>query len=107
MCTEVNLYHGSSIRCFTDIGDIHTMAPGYEWYWRKDKDTTCYAVGKLAFDLLPVLLEGLMSDRVKGVGMLEISPFLRRHPPFRLIKNDPLELEKVKAMRAIEEFLKV
>ena len=32
---------------------------------------------------------------------------LRSQPAFNLIKNDPLELEKVKATQAVEEFLKV
>jgi len=32
---------------------------------------------------------------------------LRSYPAFYLIKNDPLESQKVKATRAIEAFLKV
>ena len=39
--------------------------------------------------------------------MHELTTCLRSHPPFYLIKNDPLELEKVKAAQAIEDFLKV
>ena len=39
--------------------------------------------------------------------MDEVTALLRSHPPFYLINNDPLELEKVKATQAIEEFLKV
>jgi hypothetical protein len=67
--------------------------------------TTYYEVGKLAFNLLPILL-----SRIKALGgskMHEVTAFLRSHPPFYLIENDPLELEKVKATQAIEEFLKV
>ena len=39
--------------------------------------------------------------------MHDVAACLRNHPPFNLIKNDPLELEKVKAAQAIDEFLKV
>jgi len=66
---------------------------------------THYEVDKLALNLVPVLL-----STIKGLGRLEahrITVFLRSHLPFYLIKNDPLELEKVKAAQAIEEFLKV
>ena len=66
---------------------------------------THYEVDKLALNLVPVLLSA-----IKGLGRLEahrITVFLRSHLPFYLIKNDPLELEKVKAAQAIEEFLKV
>ena len=65
-----------------------------------------YEVGRLAFVLLPILL-----SRIEALGlggkMHEFTAFLRSYPPFYLIKNDPLELEKVKAMQAIEAFLKV
>jgi len=63
-----------------------------------------YEVGKLAFVLLPILL-----SRIKPLGEMvhNFTAFLRSHPPFYLIENDPLELEKVKATQAIEEFLKV
>jgi hypothetical protein len=66
--------------------------------------TSYYEVGKLAFDLLPILL-----SRIEALGgrVHEVTAFLRSHPAFYLIKNDPLELEKVKATQAIEEFLKV
>ena len=60
---------------------------------------TYYEVGKLAFDLLPILL-----SRIKGPAVSQLHDIL---PAFQLIKNDPLELEKVKATQAIEEFLKV
>ena len=39
--------------------------------------------------------------------MHEITAFVRSHPPFYLIKNDPLEFEKVKTTQAIEDFSKV
>ena len=58
----------------------------------------------MAFNLLPILL-----SRIKALGesqVHEVTVLLRRLL-FPLIKNDPLELEKVKAMQAIEEFLKV
>jgi hypothetical protein len=86
-------------RCFTDILYVHTKIP-YEF-----QSPTYYGVGKLAFNLLPILL-----SRIKALGgsqVHEVTAFLRSHPPFYLIKNDPLELEKVKATQAIEEFLKV
>ena len=66
--------------------------------------TIYYQVGKLAFDLLPILL-----SRIEALGgkVQEVTAFLRNHPPFSLIENDPLELEKVKATQIIEKFLKV
>lgn len=64
---------------------------------------TYYEVDKLAFfNLLPILL-----SIVKGQGSHQIAVFLPSHLPLYLIKNDPLESEKVKAAQAIEEFLKV
>ena len=39
--------------------------------------------------------------------MHEVTVLLCSHPPLYLIKNDPLELEKVKATQAIDKFLKV
>ena len=39
--------------------------------------------------------------------MHEVTAFLQSRPPFHLIEDDPLKLEKVKATQAIEEFLKV
>jgi hypothetical protein len=98
----VNLYF--AIRRFTDIGDIYKMIPGHEWDCRKDNDMTYYAAGKLAFDLLPILLSKLES--LKGSGIQEISNVLRDHH-FQFINNDPLEWEKAKAKQAIEDFLKV
>jgi hypothetical protein len=86
-------------RRFTDIVDVHTLIP-YEF-----EHLTYYGVGKLAFNLLPILL-----PRITALGDStphEFAAFLRGFPPFSLIKKDPLELEKVKAMQAIEEFLKV
>jgi hypothetical protein len=86
-------------RRFTDIADVHTQtSSGF-------RSPTYYEVGTLAFDLLPILL-----SRIKALGgsrVDEVAAFLRNHPPFYLIKNDPLELEKVKVTQAIEEFLKV
>ena len=66
---------------------------------------TYYDVGKLAFNLLPTLL-----SRIRALGGLkthEITDFLQSQPPFSLLENDPLESQKVKAMQAIEHFLKV
>ena len=68
-------------------------------------NTTYYKVGKLAFNILLILL-----SRIKAFGgslVHKFTVFLRSHPPFYLIRNDPLESEKLKAMQAIEEFLKV
>jgi hypothetical protein len=66
---------------------------------------TFYEVGKLAFNLLPILL-----SKIKGLGesqVHEVTVLLRSDPAFYLIENDPLEFEKVKATQAIEEFVKV
>jgi len=63
---------------------------------------TYYAVGKLAFDLLPILL-----PRIKGPAVSQVHDILLHFPTFDLIQNDPLGSEKVKAMQAIEEFLRV
>jgi hypothetical protein len=65
---------------------------------------TDYEVGKLALDLLPTLLSRLR--HLGGPGVQEISVILRNQPPFHFSENDRLELEKVKTMQAIEEFLK-
>ena len=67
--------------------------------------TTYYEVGTLAFNLLPILLSRI--EALGGSGVPEVTVLLRSHPAFYLIKNDPLEFEKVKAAQAIEEFLKV
>jgi hypothetical protein len=76
---------------------MHTLIP--------TKRTTYYEVGKLSFNLLPVLL-----SRIKARGgsqVHEVTVLLRSHPAFHLIKNDLLEFEKIKAVQAVEEFLKV
>jgi hypothetical protein len=82
-------------RRFIDIVDTHTLIP-------VEFGTTYYEVGKLAFDLLPILL-----PRIEGPEVSQVHHILLGLPTFDLIKNDPLGLEKVKAMQAIEEFLKV
>ena len=77
---------------------MHTLIP--------TKLTSYYEVGKLAFNLLPILL-----SRIKALGgslqVHQVADLLRSQPDFYLIENDPLELEKVKAAQAIEGFLKV
>jgi hypothetical protein len=87
-------------RHFTAIADVHTTIT-YEF-----NSPTYYGVGKLALNLLPILL-----SRINALGGSQVhevtTAFLRSHPPLYLIKNDPLELEKVKVTQAIEEFLKV
>ena len=67
-----------------------------------NKLTTYYEVGKLAFDLLPILL-----SRIKGPAVSQVHDTLLGFPTFDLIKNDLLGLEKVKAAQAIEEFWQV
>jgi len=78
--------------------DIQTLIP--------NQGTTYYEVGKLTFNLLPILL-----SRIKALGgswlVHEVTVFRQSCPAFHLIKNDPLELQKVKAMQAIDEFSKV
>ena len=61
-------------------------------------------VGKLAFDLLLILLSRIQA--LEG-NTHEITAFLQSYPPFYLIRNDPLELEKIKVTRAMEKLLKV
>jgi len=88
-------------RCFEDIVDVLHMAPSRSLCLT----TTYYEVGKLAFKLLPILL-----SRIKALGgpqVHEVTFLFRSHPAFYSIKNDPLEMEKVKAVQAIEEVLKV
>ena len=63
---------------------------------------TYYKVGKLAFNLLPILL-----SRIDGPAVSKVHNILLGFPTFDLIQDDPLGSEKVKAMQAIEEFLKV
>ena len=94
----------SAIRDFIDIVDLSIPARGH-WPGLGLKEVTYYEVGKLAFDLLSIFLSRLEALAVSGVQ--EISTLLRRHPPFRLLTNGPLELEKVKTAQAIENFLKV
>jgi hypothetical protein len=78
--------------------DIQTLIP--------EQGMTYYEVGKLTFNLLPILL-----SRIKALGgswlVHEVTVSLQSYPAFHLIKNDPLELQKVKAMQAIDEFSKV
>ena len=61
-----------------------------------------YEVGRLAFNLLPILL-----SRIKGPTVSQVNNILLALPFFYLIKNDPLGLEKIKATQAIEDFLMV
>jgi hypothetical protein len=63
---------------------------------------TYYKVGRLAFNLLPILL-----SRIQGSAVSRVRDILLGLPTFHLIQDDPLRSEKVKAMQAIEEFLKV
>jgi hypothetical protein len=59
----------------------------------------------LAFNLLLILLSRI--EGLAGSTVHEVTVLLQSYPPFYLIKNDPLELEKVKVVQAIKEFLKV
>ena len=93
VCANTNTWIHS--RHFINIVDIRTAIP-------KTSGLPYYKVGKLAFDLLPILL-----SRIKGLAVSKVHNILLGLPTFDLIKNDPLESEKVKAMQAIEEFLKV
>ena len=86
-------------RRFIDIFDVNARIPPMFM------NMTYYEVGKLAFNILPILLSTI--QELGGSRAHEVTAFLQSHPPFYLIKNDPLELEKVKATQAIEEFLKV
>ena len=94
------------IRRFTDIDNVHipcqiktdSSAP---WATTGTKtDTTYYAVGKLAFELLPILLSRLES--LEGAEAHDLALCLRSHPPFYLIGDDLLGLEKAKAAQAIK-----
>ena len=95
-------------RRFIDIVHIHVLIPREDDQSEALEDgTSFYEVGKLALNLLPILL-----SRIKALGgsqVHEVTVLLRNHPAFFCwIKlNDPLEFEKVKAARAIEDFLKV
>ena len=98
----------SAFRFFIDIVDINTYynTPPGLWPEPQPKPVTYYEVGRLSFDLLPISL-----SRLEALGdseaMQEISNWLRSHPPFHLVKNDPLELEKDKTAQVIKGFLKV
>jgi len=100
-----------AIRRFVDIANLHTELPftatdlSKFFLVPRHKKTTCYAVGKLAFELLPILLPRI--EPLESPEAHNVTVCLRSHPPFYLIENDPLELEKAKAAQAIEEFLKV
>ena len=74
--------------------DIHTRVSA--------ERMTYYGVGKLAFDLLPILL-----SRITGPAVSQVHDILLCLSPFHLIKDDPLALEKGKATQAVKEFLKV
>jgi len=91
---RANMNASIHYRRFIDIVHSHARLPA--------KPTTYYEVGKLAFDLLPILL-----SRIKGAAVSKVHDMLLGFPTFDLIKNDPLGSEKVKAAQAIEEFLKV
>jgi hypothetical protein len=84
-------------RRFTDIFDVHTL-------FSVSRNVTFYDVGKLAFNLLSISLSRIQALQ-KGSQVHELTGFLQSYPPFHLIENDPLELEKVKATQV--EFLKV
>ena len=81
-----------------DIIDTYALIPLVA------EDMTYYEVGKLTFDLLLILL-----SRIEALGgeVHQFTAFLRSHPPFYLIKDDPLEFEKLQVTQAIEQFLKV
>ena len=64
-----------------------------------------YEVGKLPFNLLPILLSRIKA--LAGSQVHEVTVLLRSHPAFYLITNNPLGLEKVRVVQAIDEFLKV
>ena len=74
---------------------MHTLNP-------RGFGTTYYEVGKLGFDLLLILL-----SRIKGPAVSRVHDILLGLPTFKLIQDDPLGSEKVKATQAIEEVLKV
>ena len=84
-------------RHFMDVVDIHTLIP--------ERDTTYYEVGKLAFNLLLILLSRIKA--LSGSKAHEIAIFLQSQPPFYSSKDDPLEWQKEKTAQAIEDFLKV
>jgi len=101
------------IRRFVDILSVHTKLPFTEPDYPRPSslstyestNTTCYEVGKLAFELLPILLSRI--EPLEGPEAHDVTVSLRSHPPFYLMKNDPLKLEKAKGAQAIEGFLKV
>ena len=94
------LIPGYDYRHFTKIGDVHALIST-----QSRNTTTYYEAGKLPFNLLPILLSRIQA--LGGSQVQEVTVLLRSHPAFYLKKNDPLEFEKVKAVQAVEEFLKV
>ena len=94
---------GYDYRRFTEFADVHTVTTIV--YHEVNHYTTYYEVGKLAFNLLPILLS--RAKALGGLQMHEVTVLLRSQPAFYLIKNDPIVSEKVKAMQAIDNFLKV
>ena len=90
---------GYDYRCFTEIANVRTQI------LFEPNNITYYEVGKLALNLLPVLLSRITALEESQV--YEVRVLLRSHPAFYLIKNDPLEFEKVKAAQATADFLKV
>jgi len=89
-------------RRFVDIVDVLAYIPSDLVF---SSQTPYYMGGKLAFNLLPILL-----SRIKALGgphVHEVTVLLRSHPAFYLIEDDPLELEKIIAAQAIEEFSRV
>jgi hypothetical protein len=66
---------------------------------------TYYKVGKLAFDLLPILLSRI--NALGGSQVHEVTDLLRSHPGFYSVKNDLLKFEKFKAGHAVEDFLQM
>ena len=77
--------------------DIHALIP--------EKGTTYYEVGKLALNLLSILISKI--EALGGLKARKLGTFLQRQPPFCLIKDDPLKSQKVTAAQAIKDFLKV
>jgi len=88
---------GIHSRRFVNIVDIHTLIPP-----GNSEGMSYYKVGKLAFDLLPILL-----SRIKGPAGSQMYNILLWLRPFYIINDDPLVWEKVNVTQAIKEFLKV
>jgi hypothetical protein len=72
---------------------------------------TYYEIGRLGFDLLPLLLPRIQGPAVSHMHdiLLGLPTFylIQDYPTFYLRQDNPLGSEMVKAMQAIEEFLKV